>query len=85
MSPSGPDGSVFVTVHSHNRIDRYDPKTGKTSVFAKLPSPPMGLAFDESGALWVIGSTIKDPPGYIWKINAKGKSSIGLIFPALPS
>ena len=28
------DGSIFVTVHSHNRIDRFDPKTGATSVFA---------------------------------------------------
>jgi sugar lactone lactonase YvrE len=70
---ASPDGSIFVTVHSHNRIDRYDPKTGETSVFAELPSPPMGLAFDESGALWVTGSTMKAPPGHIWKISAKGE------------
>jgi len=66
------DGSIFVTVHSHNRIDRFDPKTGATSVFAELPAPPMGLAFDESGSLWVTGSTMKNPPGYIRKIGAKG-------------
>jgi len=69
----GPDGSIFVTVHSHNRIDRYDPKTGKTSVFAELPSPPMGLAFDDSGSLWVTPSTMKAPPGQIWKISTKGE------------
>jgi streptogramin lyase len=46
------DGAVFVTGHSSNRIDRYDPKTGETSIFALLPVSPMGLAFDESGSLW---------------------------------
>jgi streptogramin lyase len=35
----GPDGSVFVTVYSGNRIDRYDPTTGETGVFAELPAP----------------------------------------------
>jgi sugar lactone lactonase YvrE len=69
---AGPDGAMFVTVHSHNRIDRYDSKTGKTSVIAELPAPPMGLAFDESGSLWVTGSTMKNPPGYIWKIGPNG-------------
>jgi sugar lactone lactonase YvrE len=69
---AGPDGTMFVTVHSHNRIDRYDSKTGKTSVVAKLPAPPMGLAFDESGSLWVTGSTMRNPPGYIWKIDLNG-------------
>jgi sugar lactone lactonase YvrE len=68
-----PDGSIFATVYSHNRIDRYDQKTQRTSVFADVPAPPMGLAFDESGSLWVTGSTMRTPPGYIWKINAKGE------------
>lgn len=68
-----PDGSVFVTLHSHSRIDRYDPKTGETRLFAELPSAPMGLAFDEAGSLWATGSTMKSPPGYIWKISPKGE------------
>jgi hypothetical protein len=45
----GPDGSVFVTVHSRNRIDRYNPKTGGTSVFAELPAPPDGPGFRRVG------------------------------------
>jgi sugar lactone lactonase YvrE len=69
----GPDGSVFVTVYSGNRIDRYDPKTGETSIFAVLPVPPMGLAFDESGSLWVTGCTMRTAPGYIWKVSVKGE------------
>ena len=68
----GPDGAIFVTVNSGNRIDRHDPKTGVTSVFAELPAPPMGLAFDESGSLWATGSNMKTPPGYIWKIGLNG-------------
>ena len=68
----GPDGSVFVTVHSGNRIDRYDPRTDETSVFVLLPAPPMGLAIDESGSLWVTGGTMRTAPGYIWKISVQG-------------
>jgi sugar lactone lactonase YvrE len=69
---AGPGGAVFVTVHSGNRIDRYDPTTGEVSVFARLSAPPMGLAFDEAGSLWVTGSTMKAPPGHVWKVSADG-------------
>ena len=40
------EGAIFVTVYSHNRIDRYDPATRTTTTFAEVPAPPMGLAFD---------------------------------------
>jgi sugar lactone lactonase YvrE len=77
----GPDGAIFVTVNSGNRIDRHDPKTGVTSVFAELPAPPMGLAFDESDSLWVTGSNMKTPPGYIWKVDTKREVRLWTHFP----
>src|SRR6202521_6370482 len=52
------EGAVFVTVYSHKRVDRYDPATGATTTFAELPAPPMGLAFDAGGVLWVTGGTL---------------------------
>jgi len=52
------EGAVFVTVHSHKRIDRYDPATGATTTFAEFAAPPMGLAFDAGGVLWVTGGTL---------------------------
>jgi sugar lactone lactonase YvrE len=66
------EGAVFVTVYSHNRVDRYDPTTGATTTFAELPAPPMGLAFDPSGVLWVTGGTLREGPGYIWRVEQKG-------------
>ncbi|MDB5483476.1 MAG: Sugar lactone lactonase YvrE [Caulobacteraceae bacterium] len=68
-----PDGAVYLTVHSHSRIDRYDPATGQTAVFAELPAPPMGLALDASGALWVTGGTMRTAPGFIWRLGPNGE------------
>ena len=80
---AGPDGAIFVTVHSHNRIDRYDTKTGKTSVVAELPAPPMGLAFDESGSLWVTGSTMRDTPVTSGRLAPMVTSNNGRVFQKL--
>jgi sugar lactone lactonase YvrE len=66
------DGAVFVTVHSHNRVDRYDPATGETIPFAELPAPPMGLAFDAGCVLWVTGGTLYERPGFIWRVERGG-------------
>ena len=52
------EGAVFVTVYSHNRVDRYDPATGATTPLAEVPAPPMGLAFDASGVLWITAGTL---------------------------
>ena len=65
-------GAVFVSLYSHNRIDRYDPTTGVAVPFTDLPAPPMGLAFDADGTLWATGGTFREGPGYTWKIGPDG-------------
>ena len=65
-------GAIFVSLYSHNRVDRYDPATGATAPFADLPAPPMGLAFDAGASLWATGGTFRKGPGYIWKIGRDG-------------
>jgi len=66
------DGAVFVTVHSHNRVDRYDPATGATARFAEVPAPPMGLAFDAGGVLWMTAGTLRKGPGYVHRLDRDG-------------
>jgi sugar lactone lactonase YvrE len=66
------DGVVFASVHSHRRIDRYDPGTGSLVAFARLPEPVTGLAFDDRGILWATGGTLGEPPGYVWRISPTG-------------
>jgi len=59
-----------VTLHSHDRIDRIDPKTRKVEEFARLTAPAAGLAFDTAGSLWVTGGAVGHVPGYIWRIRS---------------
>src|SRR5258705_10777937 len=66
------EGAVFVTVYSHNRVDRYDPATRATAPFAQVPAPPMGLAFDASGALWITAGTLREGPGYVYRVERDG-------------
>jgi sugar lactone lactonase YvrE len=61
---------VYVSLHSHNRIDRFDPKTGKVEEFVRLTAPAAGLAFDAAGSLWVTGGAAGKAPGYIWRIRS---------------
>src|SRR5207302_6260691 len=65
-------GAVFVTVYSHKRVDRYDPGTGATTTLAEVPAPPMGVAFDADGVLWVTGGTLYERPGFIWRVERSG-------------
>lgn len=64
-----PAGLVYVSLHSHQRIDRFDPKTGRVETFARLPAGGAGLAFDGTEALWVTGGIVGQTPGYIWRIQ----------------
>jgi len=65
-----PAGAVHVTLHSHNRIDRLDPKTRHLEEFARLTASAAGLAFDAAGWLWVTGGAVGQAPGYIWRIHS---------------
>ena len=65
-----PSGAVYVSLHSHDRIDRVDPKTRQVEEFARLTAPAAGLAFDAAGALWVTGGAVGRAPGHVWRIRA---------------
>ena len=64
-----PDGAILVSLHSHKRIDRYDPASGKVTTFLELPAPAAGLSFDASGYLWVTGGALGAAPGYVWRVD----------------
>lgn len=66
------DGMVYVSLHSHNRIERYDPITEKIEAFAEFPAPVTGLAFAADGTLWASGGTVFQVPGYVWRISRTG-------------
>lgn len=66
------DGAVFVSLHSHSRIDRYDPASGTVGAWASLPAPVAGLAFDAAGTLWATGGELGKAPGLIWRIDPTG-------------
>ncbi len=67
------DGTVCVALYSGNCIDRYDPPTGNTRVFATLAAPPMGLALDTDGTLWATGGAFPTGPGHVWRIAPGGE------------
>ena len=63
------DGVVFVSLHSHERIDRYDPRSGTVDTFVTLPSAATVLALAADGTLWVSGGAAGTPPGRIWRVD----------------
>jgi sugar lactone lactonase YvrE len=75
------DGAIFISLHSHQRIDRYDPATGEVKPFASLPTPVAGLALDPSGTLWVTGGVLGQSPGRIWRISPAGEVTDWLAIP----
>jgi sugar lactone lactonase YvrE len=75
------DGTVFVSLHSHHRIDRYRPATGELDVFCELPTPAAGLAFDAGGTLWVTGGELGQAPGYVWRVHPDGTAREWLQIP----
>jgi sugar lactone lactonase YvrE len=66
------EGAVFVTVYSHYRVDRYDPATRATTKIAEVPEPPMGLAFDPNGVLWVTAGTLLKGPAFVYRVQPDG-------------
>jgi hypothetical protein len=43
------DGTVYVSLHSHYRIERYDPVTEKLETFAEFPAPVTGWLSRKTG------------------------------------
>jgi sugar lactone lactonase YvrE len=74
-------GEVFVSLHSHNRIECYRPASRGLSTFARLPAPVAGLAFDRSGLLWASGGHVGQSPGYVWCIRPDGSFDTWLEIP----
>jgi len=80
-----PAGAIFVSLYSHNRVDRYDPATGAAAPFADLPAPPVGLAFDADGSLWATGGTFRQAPAIYGKSAPIVRFSTGPICPTRSS
>jgi sugar lactone lactonase YvrE len=63
---------VFVSLHTHDRIERYDPGTRSVETFAEFPTAVTGLAFASDGVLWATGGQVGTAPGRIWRIHPDG-------------
>jgi sugar lactone lactonase YvrE len=74
-------GDVFVSLHSHNRVERFEPGSRKLSTFARLPAPVAGLAFDRTGVLWATGGEVGHPPGHVWRVQPDGAFDLWLEIP----
>ena len=78
-------GAIFVSLYSHNLVDRYDPATGMAAPFADLPAPPVG-----SPSMRVARSRLPEGPfGRALAIHGKSapmvRSSTGPICPTRSS
>lgn len=77
----GSDGVIYVSLHSHHRIDRYNPRTRLLDEFAHLAAPAAGLAFDREDALWVTGGTVGQTPGFVWRIGRDERPELWVEIP----
>jgi sugar lactone lactonase YvrE len=66
------DGAVHISLHSHNRIERYEPASRRLTTFMETPAPVAGLAFDGADVLWATGGVVGETPGHIWRIDPGG-------------
>lgn len=64
-------GVIFVSLHPPGEIHRVT-ADGERTLFATLPTPIAGLAFDASGALFVSGGAPGTPGGVIWRVRPDG-------------
>lgn len=67
------NGDIFVTIHTHSRIDLWRAATGEVSIFATFPTPIAGIARAQDGTLWVTGGVLGQTPGFIWKVGPDGQ------------
>ncbi len=74
-------GTIFVSLHPLGEIHRVT-HDGVRTLFATLPTPVAGLAFDASGALFVSGGTPGTPGGVIWRVGPDGGFGKWLDLPA---
>lgn len=65
------DGSIIVSIHSHNKLDRIFPDGTSASLFAQMPAPASGL-IAVGNQLYACGGEIGKAPGYMWHVSSTG-------------
>jgi sugar lactone lactonase YvrE len=71
------DGSIAVSVHTSNAVERIDPN-GQRSIFVTLPEPPAGLVARQSGGFYVASGNPGMSPGRVWRVSADGKAEMAV-------
>ena len=75
------EGLIHVSLHSHHRIDRFNPQTRQLEELAHFTAPAAGLAFDAAGSLWVTGGAVGQVPGYVWRLQRNGQPELWVEIP----
>ncbi len=66
------EGTIFVTLHTDQKIVKVDPASGTVTPFVMLDRPATGLVFAADGALIVSGGAPGTAPGVVWRIERDG-------------